>query len=75
MSDRSKPIETRRKNRPQPMSLAQALRAHADAVFQMPTGEQFMGGRDVAFHSAMLAIAEWVESVEARLAEQEQEPQ
>ena len=49
------------------MSLAEKLRAHADAVFKMPVGEQFIGGRDVAFHSAMLDLADWIESVERRL--------
>jgi hypothetical protein len=45
---------------------AKALREHADAVFRMPVGEQFIGGRDVAFHSAMKQIADALEELDRR---------
>lgn len=48
------------------MTLPERLRAHADAVFRMPVSEQFLGGRDVAFHSAMLDIATWIEEHDAK---------
>jgi len=38
--------------------IARHLRAHADAVMEMPAGEQFIGARDVAFNAAMQQIAE-----------------
>ena len=37
---------------------AQYLRNHAEALFKMPVGEQFIGGRDAVLHSALLQIAE-----------------
>lgn len=48
------------------LTTAQMLRMHAAAVFNMPVGEQFIGGRDVAFHSAMHQIADWIERHDAR---------
>lgn len=67
MGNRPKPMARRSKDRSQPIALATHLRAHAAAVMAMPAGEQFIGARDVAFHSAMLSLAEWVEDVERRL--------
>lgn len=51
---------------PKEMTLPEKLRAHADAVLKMPVSEQFLGGRDVAFHSAMHDIATWIEQHDAK---------
>ncbi len=37
------------------------LRKHAAVLFEIPTGEQFMGARDTVFHSALIQIAECLE--------------
>lgn len=42
---------------------AKHLKAHANAIWSMPIGEQFMGGRDTALHSALLQIAECLEII------------
>lgn len=64
---RAQPIARAEGDRLEAMPVAKMLRAHADAVFRMPTGEQFMGARDASFHSAMLQLADWIDSVEQRL--------
>lgn len=37
------------------------LRKHASVLFEIPTGEQFMGARDTVLHSALIQIAECLE--------------
>ena len=34
------------------------LRKHASVLMEMPVGEQFIGGRDVVLHAALIQIAE-----------------
>jgi hypothetical protein len=53
--------------------LARYLRDHAEAVMKMPAGEQFIGARDVAFHSAMLQIADALDQLHQRVAALERE--
>jgi hypothetical protein len=40
------------------LKVAGYLRQHAQAIFTMPVGEKFIGGRDTALHSALNQIAD-----------------
>lgn len=40
---------------------AEVLRKHASVLFEMPANEQFISGRDVVLHSALIQIAECLE--------------